>query len=73
LQTNANDLGVNLFKLTGDGFQAFTHQAVTRGIDREGTARLMLCVLQGLRVVGKTGRTHKELLAVVEAAMKTLD
>ena len=40
--------------------------------DPEGTAWLMLFLFQGLRVVGKTGVTRKELLAVVSAAMKTL-
>jgi hypothetical protein len=39
---------------------------------REGTAWVMLFLFQGLRVVGKTGVTRKELLAVVSAAMKTL-
>ncbi len=39
----------------------------------EGTARLLLCVLQGMRVVGKTGRSEQELLSVVEAAMRTLN
>lgn len=41
-------------------------------IDSAGTARLLLCLLQGLRVVGKTGKTRKEMLAVVEAAMRVL-
>jgi TetR/AcrR family transcriptional repressor of nem operon len=47
--------------------------SISADIDREGTARLMLCLLQGLRVIGKTGRTRKELLMVVDVAMKTLD
>jgi len=41
-------------------------------IDSAATGRLLLCLLQGLRVVGKTGKTRKEMLAVVDAAMKTL-
>jgi TetR/AcrR family transcriptional regulator, transcriptional repressor for nem operon len=41
-------------------------------IDSEATARLMLCLLQGMRVVGKTGRTREEMAAVVEVAMRTL-
>mgnify|MGYP002041627582 CR=1 FL=1 len=32
-------------------------------------ARLVLCVLQGMRVVGTTGRGKKEMQAVAEAAM----
>jgi TetR/AcrR family transcriptional repressor of nem operon len=47
--------------------------SIAENIDGEGTARMMLCLLQGLRVVGKTGRTRKDLMAVIEAAMKTLD
>jgi len=42
-------------------------------IDAEATARLMLCVIQGLRVVGKTGRTRAELAAVLPVLLKTLD
>ena len=41
-------------------------------VDGEATARLMLCVIQGMRVVGKTGRSRKEMAAVVEVAMKAL-
>jgi len=41
-------------------------------IDREATARLMLCVLQGMRVVGKTGRSRTQMSAVANAAMKLL-
>lgn len=46
--------------------------SIAKGIDGAGTARLVLCVLQGLRVVGKTGRTREELLAVVDSAMHCL-
>jgi AcrR family transcriptional regulator len=53
--------------------QGQSEGSVPERIDRNGTAALMLCVLQGLRVVGKTGRTREELVAVVEAAMRTLD
>ena len=41
-------------------------------IDARVTARLMLCLLQGMRVIGKTGRKRKEMMAVAEAAMKLL-
>jgi len=41
-------------------------------VDHEANARLMLCLVQGMRLVGKTGRTRKEMAAVVEVAMKTL-
>jgi TetR/AcrR family transcriptional repressor of nem operon len=42
-------------------------------IDGVATARLMLCLLQGMRLVGKTGRSRKEMAAVVDIAMKVLD
>jgi len=41
-------------------------------IDSKATSRLMLCLLQGMRVVGKTGRTREEMASVVEVAMRTL-
>ena len=53
--------------------QGQADRSVAASIDCESTARLMLCLLQGLRVVGKTGRTSKELRAVAQAAMKILD
>lgn len=46
--------------------------SIARDVDRRGTAWLMLFLFQGLRVVGKTGATRKELSAVVDAAMRTL-
>lgn len=41
-------------------------------VDSAATARLMLCLIQGMRLVGKTGRTRKEMAVVVDVAMKTL-
>ena len=41
-------------------------------VDADACARLMLCVLQGMRVVGTTGRTRAEMEAVVEQAIKFL-
>ncbi|MGY2046628.1 TetR/AcrR family transcriptional regulator [Methylobacterium sp. JK268] len=46
--------------------------SIPAGIDSAATARLMLCLLQGMRVIGKTGRTRAEMAAVVEVAMRTL-
>jgi len=40
--------------------------------DSEATARTLLCLVQGLRVVGKTRRTLGEMLAVVDVAMGVL-
>lgn len=41
-------------------------------VDSEATARLLLCLIQGMRLVGKTGRTRKEMAVVVDVAMSTL-
>jgi TetR/AcrR family transcriptional regulator, transcriptional repressor for nem operon len=41
-------------------------------VDSNATAQLMLCLLQGMRVVGKIGRTRTKMLGVVDIAMKTL-
>ena len=41
-------------------------------IDSAMTGRLMMCLLQGMRVAGKTGRTRAEMTAVADAAMKLL-
>jgi TetR/AcrR family transcriptional regulator, transcriptional repressor for nem operon len=46
--------------------------SIAKDVDREGTAWLMLFLFQGLRVVGKTGATRKELSAVATAAMRML-
>jgi TetR/AcrR family transcriptional regulator, transcriptional repressor for nem operon len=46
--------------------------SISAAIDRKVTARLMLCLLQGMRVIGKTGRSRKEMMAVADAAMKLL-
>jgi AcrR family transcriptional regulator len=41
-------------------------------VDPAATGRLLLCLVQGMRVVGKTGPTRKEMLALVDVALKTL-
>jgi len=41
-------------------------------VDAEVVARLLLCVIQGMRVIGKSGRTEQEMIALVDAAMKIL-
>jgi len=41
-------------------------------VDGAATARLMLCLIQGMRLVGKTGRSRDEMAALVDIAMKTL-
>lgn len=47
--------------------------SIAASSNNAATARMMLCLMQGLIVIGKAGRTRKELMAVVDAAMKTLD
>lgn len=47
--------------------------SIPLALDSRATARLMLCVLQGMRVIGKAGRSKKEMQAVADAALKLLD
>jgi TetR/AcrR family transcriptional regulator, transcriptional repressor for nem operon len=42
-------------------------------VDSKATARLMLCLVHGMRLIGKTGRTRAQMAALVDIAMKTLD
>ena len=46
--------------------------SVPAHVDPAATGRLLLCLVQGLRVVGKTGTTRKDALALVELALGTL-
>src|SRR6266404_3377481 len=46
--------------------------SIPTAIDSKVTARLMLCLLQGMRVIGKTGRKRTAMRAVADAAMKLL-
>ena len=38
----------------------------------EASAWLLLCLVQGFRVVGKTGRSRTEMMAVVNEALRLL-
>ena len=42
-------------------------------VDGAVAARVLLCVMQGMRVVGKTGRTSTDMNGLVESAMKVID
>lgn len=42
-------------------------------VDSQATAKFMLCLLQGLRVVGKTAPSRASMVSAVEVAMKVLD
>lgn len=46
--------------------------SIPQHVDVAVTARLMLCVMKGMRLVGKTGRTREEMTAVAAAAMRFL-
>lgn len=41
-------------------------------IDPVAAARMLLCLTQGMRVVGKTGRSREEMQAVVDFALRAL-
>lgn len=47
--------------------------SIPAALDSKVTARLMLCLLQGMRVIGKTGRRRADMAAVADAAVKFLD
>ena len=47
--------------------------SVSSRVDAAVTARLLLCVVQGMRVLGKTGRSHEEMASLVDSALKLLD
>ena len=46
--------------------------SISSAIDAEDTARVLVCLTQGMRVVGKTGRPPPAPAIVVNAAMKLL-
>ncbi|WP_028746221.1 TetR/AcrR family transcriptional regulator [Rhizobium mesoamericanum] len=46
--------------------------SIAAEIDVAATARTLLCVTKGMRVVGKTGRSEEDMVAVAETAMKFL-
>ena len=47
--------------------------SVPAACDVNGAARAMLCLVQGLRVVGKSGRSRAEMMAVVDRALKLVE
>jgi TetR/AcrR family transcriptional repressor of nem operon len=47
--------------------------SIAASIDDKTTARLMLCLLQGMRVVGKAGRSKRDMQAVADTALKLLN
>ena len=47
--------------------------SIPKGVDAATTARLMLALVQGMRVLGKTGQKRDAMMAVVDTSMKLLD
>lgn len=47
--------------------------SIPASVNAKTTARTLLCLMQGLRVVGKTGPAEAEMLATIDVAMKMLD
>jgi TetR/AcrR family transcriptional regulator, transcriptional repressor for nem operon len=45
---------------------------IPRDYDERAIARLLLCTVQGLRVLGKTGPSERELAELVDIAMRAL-
>jgi len=50
-----------------------TDGTINTALDVKATARCLLCLMHGLRVVGKTSPPRAEMLATVDIAMKMLD
>lgn len=46
--------------------------SIPAGVDAQAVTSTLLCVLQGLRVVGKVGRSRADLMAAVSQAMRLL-
>jgi TetR/AcrR family transcriptional regulator, transcriptional repressor for nem operon len=52
--------------------QGQSDASVPAGIEAKTTARVLVCLTQGMRVVGKAGRCPPDTSAVVDIAMKLL-
>ncbi|CAM4158317.1 HTH tetR-type domain-containing protein [Bordetella tumbae] len=46
--------------------------SIAAHVDSAAAARMLLCLAQGMRVVGKTGRSRQDMQAVVDVALKAL-
>lgn len=47
--------------------------SISKQVDRAASARMLLCLVQGMRVVGKAGRGRAAMQAAVDAAMQIFD
>ena len=50
-----------------------TDGSIAPAIKPEVTARLLLCVVQGMRVLGKSGRKQADMAAICDDALRLLD
>ena len=41
--------------------------------DPSALSRFLLCTIEGMSVLGKTGRSHEEMIEIVDVAMTALD
>lgn len=53
--------------------QGQADRSISPAIDPSTTARLLLSIVQGMRVLGKTGRSRAEMSSLVDRAMTLLD
>jgi TetR/AcrR family transcriptional regulator, transcriptional repressor for nem operon len=47
--------------------------SIRADVDAESLGRLLVCVLQGMRVLGKTGRSRGDMTCLIEQALKLLE
>ncbi len=46
--------------------------SISVSVEPDAAARMLLCLVQGMRVVGKTGRSREEMQAAVDTALRAL-
>ena len=46
--------------------------SISSHVSGPAAARVLLCVTQGMRVIGKTGRTRADMEGMVETAMRVV-
>ena len=68
----ASVLGAHETRLAGLIGQGQQDGSIPDQIDPAATARLLLCITQGMRVLGKTGRSEEEMTSLVACALKVL-
>jgi AcrR family transcriptional regulator len=52
--------------------QGISDGSIRQTVDSDTAAAVLLCLTQGMRVIGKTGRTQAEMAGIAEAAMHML-